>query len=181
VGVYRFYRSRVLPRAIVTRAAASLPRELDAQDWQHTLDRAAEETNADVRHEVDQHGYCLIESECSFVQLAHELEHAAGAEDPPGTPGTAPQPQSLSPDEYHFYVHRTLKAWRMAFRSRDQVVALTRLEDWRFSRSRSAADTAPSVRDEIAARGYSLFKIGGDLTSLVAGEPQLQKGTVLDN
>jgi hypothetical protein len=163
VGVYRFYRFRsALPRAIVIRSDSLLPSTLAAQDWELTRDRTPDDTNADVRDEVDEHGYCLIENECSFEQLARELQSVTVPAS--GPPATAPEPQSA--DEYHFYVHRSLKAWRMAFRSREHVAALTRLDDWRFSRARSAAETSPAVRKEIADRGYCLFKIGGDLAHL---------------
>jgi len=152
-----------MPWALVTRSEAPLPAGLDQHDWEATRDRTAEDTNADVRQEVHEHGYCLIQTECDFEQLARELEHAAVSVESSALPEG---PSAGSPAEYHFYVHRTLKAWRMAFCSRERVAPLTQVAHWRFSRSRTGENTAPSVRNEVAQRGYCLFKIGDSIEQL---------------
>jgi hypothetical protein len=163
-SMYRFYRyRRGKPWALVTRSEAPLPPAFDQQDWELTRDRTSDDTNADVRQHVDEHGYCLLENECSFEDLARELV-AAGPEAPSLVPDST-STQVASPAEYQFYVHRRLRAWRMALRSVECVAQLTRMTDWRFSRSRTGENTAPAVRSEIAARGYSLFKIGGSLAA----------------
>jgi hypothetical protein len=100
----------------------------------------------------------LDRNECSFEDLARELDDAV-PEEPSRVPDNL-STQVASPAEYHFYVHRRLTAWRMALRSVERVAQLTRMANWGFSRSRTGENTAPAVRSEIAARGYSLFKIG---------------------
>src|SRR5262249_50347166 len=126
-GVYDFYRHRTVPWALVVPTPGVAPVGVDLAHWTLTRTRSPAETQQDVRHEVDERGYCLIESECTFDQLAAELRASAGGD-------AQVRPDSADADaapaaEYAFYVHRTLRPWRLALRSRDPVPALTRMSD----------------------------------------------------
>jgi hypothetical protein len=163
--MYSFYRfRRTAPLPLVLKSNVAVPHPIDVRDWVFSFERTPEETNEDVRGETDAHGYCLIETNCTFDALASELEQRSAID---AEASGDPQPAARASDDYHFFVHRALKRWRLALRSVDRVADLTRMDDWRFSRTRKAKDTAVAVQREIAERGYSLFKIGGTVEQLV--------------
>jgi hypothetical protein len=162
--MYRFYRYRLAaPWALVLKAG-TVPAPIQLNDWEFTLERGAADTNADVCHEVDQHGYCLIQSGCSFEDLAHEQSVASSV--PRASVLADPPVLRETGAAFDFYVHRSLRCWRMALEASKPAPVLVCMDDWRLSRSRSADNTSPAVRREIAERGYSLFKIGGTYAQL---------------
>ena len=117
----------------------------------------------DVRREVEQRGFCLIRRECSFDRLAAEIRGGETSSDEDVS--REPSPDG-PPAAYHFFVHQTRPAWRLALGSRSDAPAV--LTAWRFSRTRTPEATASTVRAEVAARGYSLFKIGEEPSQLSA-------------
>lgn len=70
---YRFYvHSRWPAFRLVVAADAPMPPEAKAADWTFTRERAAEDTNADVRQAVDATGYCLFKIGFDFSELPDE-------------------------------------------------------------------------------------------------------------
>ena len=69
---------------------------------------------------------------------------------------------------YRFHVHRILPAWRLVIGEASGFPPGTAEDQWTFTRSRSAADTNPDVRDAVARDGYCLFKIGARFSDLDA-------------
>ena len=72
--------------------------------------------------------------------------------------------------EYRFHVHARRPAWRLVLRAGDSFPGETTSADWTFTRARGEADVNADVRDEIARRGYCLFKIGAAFADLAAEE-----------
>ena len=63
--------------------------------------------------------------------------------------------------EYLFHVHKTVPLWRLVISKTKGFPDQTTVEEWRFTRARTADDTNVEVREMIGADGYSLFKVGG--------------------
>jgi hypothetical protein len=69
---------------------------------------------------------------------------------------------------YRFHVHRTLPAWRLVIGEPGGFPAATSPTQWTFTRTRTAADTNPDVREAVTREGFCLFKIGARFSDLEA-------------
>lgn len=67
---------------------------------------------------------------------------------------------------YAFYIHKRLRAWRLVLLEGAPAPAGCLIEDWSHSRTREHADTTADVREQVAARGFALFKLGGDFADV---------------
>ena len=67
---------------------------------------------------------------------------------------------------YAFYIHKRLRAWRLVLQEGAPPPAGCVLADWSHSRTREPADTTEDVRAQVAARGFALFKLGGDFADV---------------
>ncbi len=61
---------------------------------------------------------------------------------------------------YRFHVHREKPAYRLVIAEGAGFPAQAVEADWRFTLSRTRADTAPDVARLVDETGYCLFKIG---------------------
>lgn len=72
--MYLFHVHRQATRwRLVLRDGDPFPAQTTADQWQRTRSREAEDTNADVRAEVDRRGYCLFAITADFDELDSEL------------------------------------------------------------------------------------------------------------
>jgi hypothetical protein len=67
---------------------------------------------------------------------------------------------------YVFHAHVRVRAWRLVTLEGAPLPEGARSEDWLQSRTRDADDTGSDVRREVDARGYLLFKLGGDFADV---------------
>ena len=67
---------------------------------------------------------------------------------------------------YAFYLHKQLRAWRLVVLEGAPLPAGCVITDWSPSRVREHDDTNPDVRQQIAERGFALFKLGGDFADV---------------
>jgi len=77
------------------------------------------------------------------------------------------------PVHYLFHVHRTVPSWRLVTRNDTGMPSATTPEQWQFTRSRTGADTNADVRREVDAKGWSLFKVGGEFADVEADVARL--------
>jgi hypothetical protein len=61
---------------------------------------------------------------------------------------------------YRFHVHLTRPDWRLVTADGAPFPAQGREDEWRFTRVRERADTAPDVAQRVDETGYCLFRIG---------------------
>jgi len=77
--MYLFHVHRQASRwRLVLRAGDPFPPQTTADQWQHTRGGSAEDTNADVRAEIDRRGYCLFAITADFRELDDELSRSTG-------------------------------------------------------------------------------------------------------
>jgi len=67
---------------------------------------------------------------------------------------------------YRFHVHKRLRNWRLVLAEGAAPPAGCVIEDWAFSRTREHDDTQVDVREQVAARGFSLFQLGGEFADI---------------
>jgi hypothetical protein len=72
------------------------------------------------------------------------------------------------PVRYLFHVHRTVPHWRLVTREDTGMPPRTTPEQWRRTRARTADDTNPDIVREVDAKGWALFKVGGDFADVEA-------------
>lgn len=94
---------------------------------------------------------------------------------------------------YRFHVHKRLPHWRLVLAEGSAPPAGCVIDDWTYSRTREQDDIQADVREQVAARGFSLFQRGGDfadvareLRDLAAGEdarstPDARASRLADN
>jgi hypothetical protein len=63
-------------------------------------------------------------------------------------------------------VHVRHSAYRLVVKADAPFPSGTREQEWRFTRSRDAADVNAEVREAIDRDGYSLFRIGLSLSEI---------------
>lgn len=68
---------------------------------------------------------------------------------------------------YRFHVHRARPAYRLVTADGAGFPEAADPEDWRLTRTRSRADTAPDVARLVDETGYCLFKIGMSFDEIV--------------
>ena len=61
---------------------------------------------------------------------------------------------------YKFFVHGRHGDYRLVVKADAPFPSGTSEDDWRFTRSREAADVNAEVREAVERDGYSLFRIG---------------------
>ena len=163
--MYLFQNHAHLPSwRIVVRDDRTLAEATALGPWTPSIAREAADVNPDVRQLVDDWGYCLFRVGRTLAELA--LERGATSEPRDEAP-SAPAPPQPGSVPYRFHVHRRLSGWRLVLKD-DSLPDGVRADEWRFTRARSAQDTALDTRREIETRGYSLFRIGYRLEDLAA-------------
>ena len=80
---------------------------------------------------------------------------------------------------YLFYVHKRLRAWRMVTGEHFTMPAGHSLDDWTLTRTRAEEDTGMDVRRDVAEKGYSLFRMGGELSDVARDLCELESDTEL--
>ncbi len=80
---------------------------------------------------------------------------------------------------YLFYVHRRLPTWRMVTGEHFKMPAGHSIDDWTLTRTREEEDTGADVRRDVAEKGYSLFRMGGDLSDVARDLLELESQTEL--
>lgn len=77
---YLFHVHRVVPGwRLVIRDDLGMPAETSADQWSFTRSRTAEDTNADVRREVDERGWSLFRLGGDFADVAADVARATGS------------------------------------------------------------------------------------------------------
>lgn len=82
---------------------------------------------------------------------------------------------------YLFYVHKRLRAWRMVTGEPFSMPAGHSIDDWTLTRTRSEEDTGTDVRRDVAEKGYSLFRMGGELSDVARDVRELESRTELES
>lgn len=71
---YSFFVHRTVPRwRLVLAESGFFPERTTPDQWRHSRDRDAADTNPDVRAEVQRQGYCLFTISASFDELDRDL------------------------------------------------------------------------------------------------------------